>query len=159
MPILPVVVDGARMPGADELSDSIRQLTTLNAAPLDNGRGFHQQTSEIISTIGRIVSAGNAARESGSENEGTPIVVPNAVAAQGFDVSHWSKDIEYKCREGGYTGWIDKLECFRDNERPPSQCQNAEARATVIDYEKHESTDAPPCSPLIRRPTWIFASV
>ena len=43
-------------------------------------------------------------------------------SAIGFEISHWSSEIEYKCRRCGHTGYIHKAEWQRDRERPPESC-------------------------------------
>ena len=39
-PILPLLVNGARMPNESELPDSLRELSSYNAAKVDSGQDF-----------------------------------------------------------------------------------------------------------------------
>ena len=59
------------------------------------------------------------AAKAGKHRDEEKRLMPDEV---GFSVSHWSSDIEYKCRRCGYEAWIHKLEWFRDGERPPTKC-------------------------------------
>jgi branched-chain amino acid transport system substrate-binding protein len=61
LPIIPVLVDGASMPQANDLPGSIVKLAYLNAATLDAGREFHHQMDRLIKSIERIVAARAAA--------------------------------------------------------------------------------------------------
>jgi glycerol-3-phosphate acyltransferase PlsY len=56
VPILPVLVDSAPMPSADQLPDSIKALAPLNAATLDTGRDFRHHMAELIATIDGLLS-------------------------------------------------------------------------------------------------------
>src|SRR5262249_7084687 len=98
MEILPILVAGARMPSSEEMPENIRSLARRNAAPLDIGRHFDRDAEKIL------------------------FVMRDMAGKVGFTVSHWSSDIEYRCRRCGYQGWIEKLGWFRDHERPPTRC-------------------------------------
>lgn len=65
--LIPLLVDGAQMPKAAELPESLRQLAYLNAAPVDSGRDFHAHIERLIRSIDQILeqkrkSAADAAR-------------------------------------------------------------------------------------------------
>jgi len=55
VPIIPVLVQGATMPAADQLPDSLRPLADRNAAYLDGGRDFQVHMDQIIQAIDRIL--------------------------------------------------------------------------------------------------------
>jgi hypothetical protein len=51
MPIVPVLVGGARMPKAEELPDSMKEFSFRNAAEVDSGRDFRQHMDRLIHSI------------------------------------------------------------------------------------------------------------
>jgi hypothetical protein len=51
VPVFPVLVDGASMPQASELPDSLQSLRTLNAATLDSGRDFDVDMARLLVAI------------------------------------------------------------------------------------------------------------
>jgi hypothetical protein len=51
IPVIPVLVERARMPPANDLPDSLRDFAFLNAATVDVGRDFHQHVSTLIQSI------------------------------------------------------------------------------------------------------------
>lgn len=57
IPLLPVLVDGAVMPKAAELPDSLKRFAFINAAPVDTGRDFHQHMDRLIGSLDRILGA------------------------------------------------------------------------------------------------------
>lgn len=66
IPVIPVLVDGAAMPGADELPEPLRPLAFRNACPVDSGRDFHAHVDRLIRSMDRILGAGPIpAREAG----------------------------------------------------------------------------------------------
>jgi TIR domain len=54
--IIPVLVQGAPMPKAGELPDSLRDFSFLNAAPVDVGRDFNSHIDRLIQSIDRVHS-------------------------------------------------------------------------------------------------------
>lgn len=56
VPVLPVLVEGARMPRAAELPVSIRKFSDTNAATVDTGRDFFQQMSGLIRSIDGVLN-------------------------------------------------------------------------------------------------------
>jgi len=58
VPIIPVLVDGARMPGESELPDDLREFTVRNAAEVASGRDFDAHTDRLIRSINRILMEG-----------------------------------------------------------------------------------------------------
>ena len=117
--ILPILIDGARMPAPADLPEDVRRLSTLSAATLSTGKDFHHHAGEIIDAVRRLSVEGGERRfwpDAAAATSG-----PRA-AAEGFTVSFFSRDIQYQCRSCGFTHWIDKLEWARDGERPPEQC-------------------------------------
>jgi TIR domain len=59
--VLPVLVDGARMPRADELPEDVRAITTRNALPLRH-ESFDDDTENIVATVLGGAGAGGASR-------------------------------------------------------------------------------------------------
>jgi TIR domain-containing protein len=53
MPIIPVLVDGAKMPGQSELPPEFGNFVFLNAADVAAGRDFHLQMDRLIAAIDR----------------------------------------------------------------------------------------------------------
>jgi hypothetical protein len=53
--IIPILVDGARMPSADDLPPSLAELTSRNGLDLDQGR-FRSDLSRLVDVIGTIIS-------------------------------------------------------------------------------------------------------
>ena len=51
IPLIPVLVEGAVMPGLDDLPESIRPLADRNAAEVDVGRDFHMHVDRIIRSL------------------------------------------------------------------------------------------------------------
>jgi TIR domain len=57
MPLIPVLVDGARMPSSAELPASFNEFAFLNAAEVATGRDFHHHLDRLIGAIDRTVAA------------------------------------------------------------------------------------------------------
>ena len=55
VPVIPVLVDGAVMPGADDLPSPIRSLAFRNACEVTTGRDFHAQVDRLIRSMDRFV--------------------------------------------------------------------------------------------------------
>jgi TIR domain len=55
VPIIPILVDGATMPSAQQLPKSLRAFTDRNAAEVNGGRDFHPHVDRLIREIDRIV--------------------------------------------------------------------------------------------------------
>jgi hypothetical protein len=54
--VIPVLVDGATMPGAAELPESIRDFAYINAAPIDIGRDFRAHMERLTRSIDVILA-------------------------------------------------------------------------------------------------------
>jgi hypothetical protein len=54
--IIPVLVNGASMPDAAVLPDSLKDFSFLNAAPVDSGRDFHAHVDRLIKAIDQVVA-------------------------------------------------------------------------------------------------------
>jgi hypothetical protein len=52
--IIPVLVEGGKMPSADRLPASLRAFADRNAAEVDGGRDFHPHMDRLIEAIDRI---------------------------------------------------------------------------------------------------------
>lgn len=55
--VVPILVDGAKMPKPEELPDNIGQLAYRNAAIVDGGRDFHQHMDRLIRSMNALLSA------------------------------------------------------------------------------------------------------
>ena len=55
MPMVPVLVNGARMPKPEELPESLRPFSFRNAAEVDSGRDFRQHMDRLIRSIDQIL--------------------------------------------------------------------------------------------------------
>ena len=55
IPLLPVLVDGATMPNAPSLPESLGRFAFINAAPVDTGRDFHPHVGRLIQSLDRIL--------------------------------------------------------------------------------------------------------
>jgi hypothetical protein len=69
--VIPVLVDGASMPKAAALPESLRNFAFLNAAPVDVGRDFRPHVDRLVQSIDEVL-----ARKSG----GTARAVPKSAA-------------------------------------------------------------------------------
>jgi hypothetical protein len=54
--IIPILIDGAAMPKAGELPDSLKDFSFLNAAPVDAGRDFNSHIGRLIQSIDEVLS-------------------------------------------------------------------------------------------------------
>lgn len=48
IPVVPLLIDGASLPGRDQLPESLWPLLRRNALPVDSGRDFHAQLSRLV---------------------------------------------------------------------------------------------------------------
>ena len=48
IPVVPLLIDGASLPGRDHLPESLWPLLRRNALPVDSGRDFHAQLSRLV---------------------------------------------------------------------------------------------------------------
>ncbi|HEV2958025.1 MAG TPA: ABC transporter substrate-binding protein [Xanthobacteraceae bacterium] len=55
IPIVPVLVDGAVMPKASDLPDSLGDFSFRNAAEVDTGRDFHPHLDRLIRSLDRLL--------------------------------------------------------------------------------------------------------
>jgi hypothetical protein len=56
IPVIPLLVNGAPMPKAEDLPDSLKDFAFKNAAPVDSGRDFHLHMDRLVRSINRLVS-------------------------------------------------------------------------------------------------------
>jgi hypothetical protein len=56
IPLIPVLVDGASMPAADDLPASLTDITYRNAAKVDSGLDFHVHMDRLMRSIDLILS-------------------------------------------------------------------------------------------------------
>ena len=69
MPLVPVLVNGARMPKPEELPASLKDFSFRNAAEIDSGRDFRQHMDRLIRSIDQIL--GLKTRKPGSRSGGS----------------------------------------------------------------------------------------
>jgi hypothetical protein len=55
-PIIPVLIDGAKMPDSAELPDTFGNFAYLNAAEVSSGRDFHAHMERLIGAIDRVAT-------------------------------------------------------------------------------------------------------
>jgi hypothetical protein len=55
-PILPLLVNGARMPNESELPDSLRELSSYNAAKVDSGQDFRMHMRRLADSIDEVLN-------------------------------------------------------------------------------------------------------
>jgi hypothetical protein len=56
VPIFPVVVDGAGMPKSDQLPDTVKMFSSINAGTVDSGRDFHQHMLRLIEALDQLLA-------------------------------------------------------------------------------------------------------
>ena len=56
IPVIPLLVNGAPMPKAEDLPDSLKDFAFKNAAPVDSGRDFHLHMDRLVRSINRLLS-------------------------------------------------------------------------------------------------------
>jgi len=56
MPIIPILIDGAKMPPAAELPESLHDFAFLNAIEITTGRDFHIHVDRLIDAIDQMLS-------------------------------------------------------------------------------------------------------
>lgn len=84
MAVIPILVDGARMPDANDLPDGLKELAARNAAELTSGRDFDAQMERLIRSIDRMLAERGKTvpvKASGQSPNGNAQATP-AVAAQ-----------------------------------------------------------------------------
>jgi hypothetical protein len=62
IPIVPILVGGARMPSAAELPESIRKLSFINAATVDSGRDFNFHIARLTRQLDDILASRGKSR-------------------------------------------------------------------------------------------------
>jgi len=128
--VFPILVLGTNMPLPVDLPKGLRKICTINAAPLDIGRDFHTHADRICSAVEDI--AARVKSQSLGANAATPLALSTQAMSEWFTVftGGGTPDVEYKCKNCGFTGWIEKLHWFRDGERPPMQCPKCKQQGT-----------------------------
>lgn len=66
VPVVPVLVNGARMAKPADLPEAIRDLSFHNAAQVDSGRDFHQHMDRLIQSLDRSLGGHVGGRKGGS---------------------------------------------------------------------------------------------
>ncbi len=63
IPVVPLLIDGASLPGRDQLPESLWPLLRRNALPIDSGRDFHAQLSRLVRDLRLQFDPADAAPE------------------------------------------------------------------------------------------------
>ena len=79
VPVLPVLLDEARMPEPSELPESIREFAYRNAADVESGRDFDIHVDRLIKAVEQILGAKVAPQASAASQSAT-LVSPAPVA-------------------------------------------------------------------------------
>jgi len=64
IPLIPLLVAGAKMPDASVLPDGLRDLSFRNAIEIDSGANFHSQMDRLIRSIDQVLEIGRAPKSS-----------------------------------------------------------------------------------------------
>ena len=88
LPLIPVLVDGARMPASAELPASFKDFAFLNAAEVATGRDFHPHLDRLIGAIDRTVAA-RTGSSPGAPRGPAPRIAASAVPAP----ASWRADL------------------------------------------------------------------
>jgi hypothetical protein len=95
LPLIPVLVDGARMPGGAELPESFKEFAFLNAAEVATGRDFHPHLDRLIGAIDRTV--GTSALPAGPQTAAPAAAKSSPLAARsvagGAVARSWPADL------------------------------------------------------------------
>lgn len=81
MPMVPVLVNGARMPKPEDLPESLKAFSFRNAAEVDSGRDFRQHMDRLIRSINQIVGLNPRAPRKTGARAGKTRVGPWLVGA------------------------------------------------------------------------------
>jgi hypothetical protein len=71
--VIPILVNGAKMPKPAELPDTLKDLSFRNAAEVDAGRDFHQHMDRLIRSMERLLE--RSGKGAPAPAAGQPIVV------------------------------------------------------------------------------------
>lgn len=55
IPVIPVLVDGMKMPKPEDLPDSLKKLSFHNAAVVNTGQDFHQHVDRLVRSMDRML--------------------------------------------------------------------------------------------------------
>jgi hypothetical protein len=87
-PVIPLLVDGAKMPDASDLPPQLAEFAFLNAAELSSGRDFHNHMERLIQAID-LMLAPNAPAEPLIASDKMPDVRANGKVSS---PKHWGID-------------------------------------------------------------------
>jgi TRAP-type transport system periplasmic protein len=84
IPVIPVLIDGGRMPSEAELPDSLKEFSFFNAAPVDSGRDFRSHMDRLIRALdGMLAGKGEAAAGQTAAAAALAAQIPAAPPAKG----------------------------------------------------------------------------
>jgi hypothetical protein len=82
LPVIPILIDRARMPGEADLPPSLVMLAYRNAIEVDQGRDFHPHVDRLIKGIERLLQQANAATAAPPNQPEKPAAVIPAARAR-----------------------------------------------------------------------------
>jgi hypothetical protein len=127
--IVPILVDGAKMPLPTELPESLRQFPYYNAAEVDDGRDFHQQMDRVLRSIDQVLSA-QAKKKRWYESRSSWLVAAGVSLFLGISLSLWPLTLLTTNKNTSDTG-LERVEApFKDQRR--SQPEGGGRMALVI---------------------------
>jgi TIR domain len=78
--VLPVVIEGASIPGPDQLPDGLEDLSFRNAAPLRPDPDFHRDVERVIASLRRAIAVR------------APVLLDATKDQVAYDLSDWDRD-------------------------------------------------------------------
>lgn len=73
IPVVPLLIDGATLPGRDQLPETLWPLLRRNALPVDSGRDFHAQLSRLVRDLRLQLGEESAAPAVAAAPAGAPL--------------------------------------------------------------------------------------
>jgi TPR repeat protein len=90
IPVVPVLVRGAKMPRPDQLPETLQDLRFRNAAPVGSGRDFHAHVDRLIESLGQLLpqptDSGQKAKQkaaAAADQEGTLALTSEQMVERG----------------------------------------------------------------------------
>src|SRR2546423_6469397 len=81
LPIIPVLVGNAQMPGPEQLPKDIEGLAFRNALSLDAGIDFHHHAERLVTAINRLLTTSAEPKAAEPEKPSPQIAVPAKIPA------------------------------------------------------------------------------
>jgi hypothetical protein len=93
MPLIPILIDGAKMPGSEELPASFNQFAFLNAAEVATGRDFHPHLDRLIAAIDQAAAARAIPGAPQVATRGAPPSAAGGTGMAGSATASWPADL------------------------------------------------------------------